>query len=68
MPNDITFRDYQLDAIRSIYADFGISPAGPSDDEIVASCGGNGSREDCDNGRTGEELADWTGDDDLPPF
>ena len=68
MPNDIAFRDYQLDALAAIFRDFGVTPAGPADDEIVASCSGNGPRQDCDHGRASEELADWSSDDDQSPF
>lgn len=68
MPNDIAFRDYQLDALASIYADFGIDPAGPPSDEIVSRCSSNGTRENGDHGRASEELAGWSSDDDQPPF
>lgn len=68
MPNDIAFRDYQLTALAAIYADFGLTPAGPTDDQIVASCRSNGAREDSDNGWVGQELALWSCDDDKSPF
>lgn len=68
MAADITFRDYQLDAIRSIYRDCGLFPAGPSTDEIVACCGGDGTRQDSDYGRAGSELAGGSSDDDQSPF
>lgn len=68
MAADITFRDYQLEAIRSVFDDCGLRPAGPPTDEIVAYCCGHRAREDGDNGGTGEELAEGACDDDLPPF
>lgn len=68
MAADITFRDYQLDAIRSIYSDCGLSPAGPSTDEIVAYCGGDGSRKDGYYGGVSSELAAGSSDDDQSPF
>jgi len=68
MAGNIRFRGYQLDAIRNIYSDCGLSPAGPADDEIVAYCGSDGTRENGDHGRLGEKLADRTGDDDLAPI
>ena len=67
MSNDVKFRDYQLDAIKSIFDEFGIEPAGPPTDQIVAHCSGNRSWEDSDNGGTGESVADRQGDDDKPP-
>lgn len=65
---DITFRDYQINAIASIFRKFELDPAGPPDDQIVAACCGDGAREDCDDGRVSAVVADRTGDDDLTPF
>ncbi len=65
---DITFRDYQIHAISSIFTKFGIEPAGPPEDQIVAACSGNGVRENGDDGRTCEVMANGASDDDLTPF
>lgn len=68
MAGDIRFRGYQLDAIRNIYSDCGLHPNGPADDEIVARCCSDGTRENGDHGRLGSELAEGASDDDLPPI
>ena len=68
MPNDIAFRDYQLDALRSIFSDFGLIPAGPTTDEIVIACSRDGIGQNGNHGRASEELAIWSSDDDQPPF
>lgn len=64
MPNDITFRDYQLDAIAKLYEQFGITPAGPPSDQIVAHCRRNRNWEDSRDGRVGSLVAGRSGDDD----
>lgn len=62
------FRDYQLDALQSIFSLFGIVPAGPSDDPVVSRCCSHRTREDSDHGRLGESLAAREGDDVIAPF
>jgi len=67
--NAIRFRDYQLDAIANIFTEFGVEPAGPDDDQIVAACRSrNGTRENGNHGRPGKKLADRPSDDVVAPF
>ena len=68
MPNDVKFRDYQLDAIKSVFDEFGLEPAGPSDDQIVSHCRGDRTRQDGDNGGASESLADRSSDVDVAPI
>jgi len=68
MASELRFRDYQLDAIASVYRQFGLEPAGPEEDQIVAHCRGYGNGQDCDHGRAGEVVANGEGDDDEPPL
>lgn len=62
------FRDYQLDAIAQLFREFGVEPAGPETDQIVARCRGNWPGEDGNYGRASEELANGSSDDDKPPI
>lgn len=66
MSSDLRFRDYQLDAIASIFRVFGLQPAGPESDQIVARCSSDRAGEDSNHGWASEELADRSCDDDKP--
>ena len=66
MASELRFRDYQLDAIASLYRAFGVFPAGPESDQIVARCSGYGVGQDGNHGRDGSELASRSSDDDEP--
>lgn len=65
---ELVFRDYQLTTIADAYRSFGVYPAGPKDDAIVAACGGNGTGENRHHGSTSEELATGARDDDVSPL
>ena len=56
-PNEIGFRDYQSVAIATIFSKFGIEPAGPENDEIVAACRRYRLRENGHDGPAGKTLA-----------
>lgn len=64
----IRFRDYQVTAIANIFRLFGVDPAGPEDDPVVARCRSNGTGEDSCDGRSDSSLADRQSDDVEPPF
>ena len=68
MSNAFRFRDYQLGAISAIFQQFGIQPAGPESDQIVAHCGSNRIGQNCDHGRAGKVVADRSSDDDQSPI
>ena len=58
--NDTTkigFRDYQSQAIATIFYKFNIEPAGPENEQIVAACRSYRSRKDGDDGPAREALA-----------
>ena len=60
------FRDYQLNAIRAVYEQFGITPAGPENDQIVAHCRGDSVRQNRVDGRASEVVASGPSDANEP--
>lgn len=68
MPDNepIRFRDYQIDVIANIFQLFGIEPAGPKDDPIVARCRSNRDGQDDSDGRSNSPLAGGSSDDAEP--
>ena len=61
-------RDYQIDAIAEIYRKFGVEPAGPDDDPIVAACRSDRHRENGHDVGVGEDMANRTDHACEPPF
>jgi len=64
--NTFRFRAYQVTAIGDIFCRFGVEPAGPDDDPIVAYCRSNRAREDQHDGRAGGQVAGRARDADEP--
>lgn len=55
--NEITFRDYQIEAIGNTFIKLDANPAGPADNEIVSYCRSHRARQNGDNGWDSETLA-----------
>lgn len=64
----LRFRDYQLDALRTIFQSFGVIPAGPPDDPLVVACSSDGTGQNGLHGGAGETLAGGASDDVVAPF